>query len=116
MSDKTDILHLYDHPHALIDENNFVFNCVLFSTHDNDLINQTMIASGAKKIISCCEVGIAYIGGDLYNNKFYPSKQYDSWIRDEEKGDWYPPIAYPNDGEKYTWDENTTSWLLLPPA
>ena len=114
MSDNIDILHLDDHPHALLDENDFVFNCVLFSTHDNDLINQTMIASGAKKIISCCEVGIAHIGGDLYNNKFYPPKPHNSWNRNEELVDWEAPVAYPEfDPENpifYIWNEEILNW------
>ena len=25
---------------------------------------------------------------------------------------WEPPVAYPDDGAEYVWDEDTTSWQL----
>ena len=57
---------------------------------------------------------------------FIRPKPFDSWILDESKGKYDPPIAYPmtytqnlgNDPEGepipdlYSWDEETTSWTL----
>jgi hypothetical protein len=34
-----------------------------------------------------------------------------SWIFDEETCSFIPPIDYPTDGNQYSWDENTVSWI-----
>jgi hypothetical protein len=47
---------------------------------------------------------------------FMPPKPHDSWIIDTSTYKWKPPVEYPNDGENYKWDEESVSWLLLPPA
>lgn len=41
---------------------------------------------------------------------FIPPKPYPSWLLDTQSCLWGPPIPYPNDGQKYTWDETTQSW------
>tara|TARA_R110000772_G_scaffold115412_1_gene220244 strand:- start:44 stop:406 length:363 start_codon:yes stop_codon:yes gene_type:complete len=53
--------------------------------------------------------------GDAYDedrDAFIPKKPYTSWILDETTCRWEPPIAYPDDGKKYHWNETTTSWDL----
>lgn len=54
-------------------------------------------------------IGEAYWNGKRF---LWPSP-YDSWIFNEEKNDWEAPIPYPSDGQRYNWDENTLSWVLL---
>jgi hypothetical protein len=51
---------------------------------------------------------------DETRDAFYQAKPrtYNSWILNEESCVWEAPIAYPVDGNKYTWDETTTSWVL----
>jgi len=41
---------------------------------------------------------------------FITPKPYPSWIINEDTNHWKPPVAYPNDGKTYTWNEETTSW------
>lgn len=53
-------------------------------------------------------IGYSY---DANNNKFIPSQPYPSWILNEESFVWEAPIAYPNDGKYYTWDETSLNWL-----
>ena len=54
-------------------------------------------------------VGYTY---DTTNDGFYPPKPYDSWsISEETNWVWTPPVPYPDDGNKYIWDEETTSWV-----
>ena len=36
-----------------------------------------------------------------------------SWTLNEDTCQWEAPVAYPDDGEKYNWNEETTSWDLL---
>jgi hypothetical protein len=38
-------------------------------------------------------------------------KPYPSWIGDESKMTWEPPVPLPVDGRYYYWDEPTTSWI-----
>jgi len=57
--------------------------------------------------------GIGYI----YDSKldaFYTQPPFLSWVLDEKTCLWNPPIPYPTDGNRYTWDENTKSWVLAP--
>ena len=42
---------------------------------------------------------------------FVPPKPYESWNLNEETASWNAPVEYPADGEQYTWDEETTSWI-----
>ena len=43
---------------------------------------------------------------NLYNH-------YSSWILNETTCDWEAPIEEPNDGNKYIWNESTTTWDIL---
>jgi hypothetical protein len=56
-------------------------------------------------------VGYTY---DAIKDAFIAPKPYASWILDEETCLWNAPVAYPDDGEQYTWNESTTSWDLVP--
>ena len=47
---------------------------------------------------------------DQEKDAFIPPKPFDSWTLNEETCQWEAPIAYPNDGKSYIWDESTTSW------
>jgi len=53
-------------------------------------------------------VGFSY---NHLRDAFIPPKPYTSWKLNEDTCLWEPPIAYPNDGKKYAWDEATTSWI-----
>jgi len=55
--------------------------------------------------------GIGYTY-DSQRDAFVPPKPYNSWILNEETCNWNAPIAYPNDGQRYTWNEETQSWTL----
>jgi hypothetical protein len=53
--------------------------------------------------------GIGYTY-DAQRDAFIPPKPFNSWILDETSCLWEAPVAYPTDGERYTWNEETTSW------
>jgi hypothetical protein len=42
------------------------------------------------------------------------SNYYPSWVLNNETAQWEAPVAYPDDGERYSWDEETTSWVAAP--
>lgn len=57
--------------------------------------------------------GIGYTW-DEARDAFIPPKPYDSWVLNEDSCLWEAPVAYPDDGETYEWNEETTSWDLVP--
>ena len=50
---------------------------------------------------------------DETRNAFIPPKIFNSWILNEDTCRWEAPVAYPNDGQKYIWNEDTQSWNLV---
>ena len=55
-------------------------------------------------------IGFTY---DEERDAFIPQKPFESWVLDEATCLWEAPVAYPEDGETYTWDEESTSWTLV---
>ena len=53
--------------------------------------------------------GIGYTYDNI-NDVFYAPRPYDSWVLSETTWLWAAPVAYPDDGKVYVWDEETTSW------
>ena len=53
-------------------------------------------------------VGFTY---DSRRDAFIAPQPYPSWILNEDTCLWDSPIAYPTDGLKHDWDEDTTSWV-----
>ena len=49
---------------------------------------------------------------DLQRDAFISIKPYQSWVLNEFTCNWEAPIAYPNDGQKYSWNEENQSWTL----
>ncbi len=56
--------------------------------------------------------GIGYTY-DFARDAFIPPKPFDSWTLNENSCLWEAPVAYPNDGQQYEWNEETTSWDLI---
>ena len=52
-------------------------------------------------------VGFTY---DSVRDAFYEPQPYPSWTLNEDTCQWEPPVAYPDDGKGYDWDEATTNW------
>lgn len=44
---------------------------------------------------------------------FIPPKPYQSLILNTQTCLWEAPIPYPNDGNKYVWNEETQSWNIV---
>jgi hypothetical protein len=45
---------------------------------------------------------------------FIPPQPFASWTLNEETAQWEAPTPYPTDDKRYTWDEETTSWVEVP--
>lgn len=48
---------------------------------------------------------------DSTRDAFIPPKPFPSWTLSNTTCLWSAPTAYPDDGKKYEWNENTTNWV-----
>lgn len=55
-------------------------------------------------------IGYSY---NAIRDAFIPPKPYASWLFNEDTCLWKPPVPYPDDGNRYAWDEITTSWVQV---
>jgi hypothetical protein len=53
-------------------------------------------------------IGYSY---NAIRDAFIPPKPYASWLLNEDTCLWESPVPYPDDGNRYVWDEITTSWF-----
>lgn len=55
-----------------------------------------------------------YAGKDMIydsdRNAFYVTRPWDSWSLNETTCLWEAPVTYPDDGKRYKWNEDNTSW------
>ena len=56
--------------------------------------------------------GIGYTY-DEDRDAFIPPKPFSSWILNEDTCQWEAPVAYPDDGERYNWNETNQTWDLV---
>jgi hypothetical protein len=56
-------------------------------------------------------VGYTY---DAERDAFIPPQPFASWTLNEDTCLWDAPVAYPDDGKPYAWDEDTLSWVEAP--
>ena len=56
--------------------------------------------------------GIGYTY-DQTNDVFYAPQPFASWVLDQADWTWKAPVAMPEDGKVYKWDEATTSWVEI---
>jgi len=57
--------------------------------------------------------GIGY-DYDREHDVFIAPQTFPSWVLNTTTWLWEAPVAYPTDGNRYTWNESTTSWDLVP--
>ena len=53
-------------------------------------------------------IGFTY---DEERDAFIPPKPFESWVLDEDTCLWEAPVAYPEDGATYSWDEESGAWI-----
>ncbi len=52
-------------------------------------------------------IGFSY---DATRDAFIPPQPYPSWTLNEDTCLWECPVAYPDDGNMYTWNETDQQW------
>ena len=111
---------------AQIDENNRVVQVIVVSngvlTDSDGQEHEDLGASFCNEMLGGNWVQTSYSGSfrknfasvgfkyDAAKDAFIAPQPYPSWILDEESCEWQPPVEYPNDGQIYIWNEETTSW------
>jgi hypothetical protein len=55
-------------------------------------------------------IGYSY---DQTRDAFIPPKPFNSWVLNETTCLWESPVAMPQDGNKYTWNEEIKNWELV---
>jgi hypothetical protein len=55
-------------------------------------------------------IGYSY---DQARDAFIPPKPFNSWTLDEDTCLWEAPVAYPDDGQIYRWNETDQQWDLV---
>jgi hypothetical protein len=99
-------------------KDNTVINIAVFEDPTNELLDHFKNEFELNEIVLATDK--TTIGGTYDGTKFWLPQPYLSWIKNEELNEWQSPVPYPTieegSDESYVWDENTTSWLLLPPA
>lgn len=49
---------------------------------------------------------------DAMSDVFIAPQPYPSWLLNDNF-DWVAPVAYPSDGARYEWEEETESWVAV---
>lgn len=105
--------------YAFLDDNNIVVDVIAGRDEDElginweqyygNLRNQRCVRTSYNGNIRVRYAGI----GMIYNEAldiFHDQQPFPSWTMDAIGG-WWSPIAYPTDGERYTWNETNQEWV-----
>jgi len=118
---------------AELDENNKVLQVVVACNQDIANNGGELSEQAANHFATVCPLsinGIKWVQtsynnnfrkkyariGDTYDSikdKFISSQPYPSWSLDNDDN-WKAPIPYPEDEQKYVWNETNQSWDLQP--
>jgi hypothetical protein len=69
--------------------------------------NSNTVDSGVALRKNYAGVGYTY---DATRDAFYAPQPFASWTLDDDTCLWNAPVAYPDDGKFYHWDEENTQW------
>ena len=53
-------------------------------------------------------IGFTY---DADKDAFIAPKPFETWLLNEETCLWESPVAYPDDGKVYIWDDEQVNWI-----
>jgi len=111
---------------AQIDENNIVTQVIVI---EQDVVDTGLFGNPSTWIQTSYNTqgGVHKLGGtplrknyagigytyDSTRDAFIPPKPYNSWTLNEDTCLWDAPVAMPNDGKIYSWDEDALSWVEI---
>ena len=74
----------------------------------SDVWKQTSYNNNIRK--NFAGIGYSY---DQTRDAFIEPQPFTSWILDENTCRWGAPVSYPDDNNRYEWDEENTTWQKL---
>ena len=99
---------------AILDENNIVTTVTTGGDEDTEsaLTSATNVTHKETFLDRSERKNMASIGGtyDSVRDAFIWAKPFPSWVLTEATCQWDAPTAMPDDGKRYNWNEDTTSW------
>ena len=114
---------------AKLDENNVVTQVIVVDNRDtvdgNGVETEEIGVAFCRRLLGGNWKQTSYNGsirknyagvGFTYNESidaFVPPKPFNSWTLNNETAQWEAPIPMPDDGQRYLWNEETTSWDLF---
>ena len=117
--------------YAFLDENNIVTEVIFGKDENEGLYDWEKFYAEEKgqpcKRTSYNTFGGEHIGGgtpfrknyagvgftyDPVRDAFYAPQPFESWTLNEDSCLWESPVAIPDDGNSYLWDEETQNWIL----
>ena len=109
---------------AQIDSNNIVTQVLVI---EQDVVNTGLFGEPSSFVQTSYNThgGVHTLGGtplrknyagigytyDSIRDAFIPPKPYNSWVLNETTCLWDAPVAMPTDDKRYSWDEDTLSWV-----
>lgn len=96
---------------AQVDENNIVTQVIVASADFVSTQAGTWIETFMDGSQRCNYAGIGYTY-DAERDAFYAPQPFASWQLDEQCR-WQAPVAMPDDGNFYTWNEENTEWEIV---
>ena len=120
---------------AKLDENNIVITVLVIADSDAPTEaegeafckNLFKVTNTFKQTSYNTQEGVHLLGGtpfrknfagigyeyDSSRDAFIPPKPFASWVLDESTCVWEAPVARPNDGKYYDWNEENRQWVEI---
>ena len=76
----------------------------------NDLLGGTWKRTSYNNNYRVRYAGMGYTF-DAGRDAFIAPSPFPSWVLNDDTTEWEAPTPYPDDGNDYYWDEDTTSWV-----
>ena len=108
--------------YAFLDDNNIVTEVIVgrnedevvdgisdWEAHYGELRSQRCVRTSYNNNFRKNYAGIGYTYDDALD-AFIPPQPFPSWVLNETTCLWDAPVAYPDDGLLYNWDEASQSW------
>ena len=112
--------------YAMLDENNVVTQVIVGKNEGEDGVDWEQYYCGKRTSFNTVG-GVHQLGGtpfrknyagigytyDATRDAFIPPQPFPSWTLNENTCLWDAPTPMPTDGQRYYWDEPTTSWVVI---
>ena len=93
----------------LLAHDGWIYKRTSYNTHGGIHYTNGTLSQDQSKAFRKNYAGIGYYY-DSIRDAFIPPKPFPSWILNEDSCLWDSPIAYPNDGKMYSWNEDILNW------